>query len=230
MESIACLYIEKGEPYGVGSCILLEEEETVIGRVSQQGLPDIAFLNAFVSRRHVLIRREQGRAVLYDLGSKHGTEVNETPLSPHVPYPLRHMDRIHLAGGMIVLRFSHSVTEQTLELDASELQQRLKRLAKPFLIDRDKRVCTIDGQVVNMTEKEWRLFLMLHDQPGALMTNDEIKRTVWPERALDGDGVPDVGNEELSSLVYRLRKKLQPGNLQIRTIRGTGYLLEQMTD
>jgi pSer/pThr/pTyr-binding forkhead associated (FHA) protein len=231
VEPFACLYIEKGEPYHAGTCLLLESDETVIGRPSHRFVPDIAFINAFVSRRHLVIRHENGKAVLYDLDSKHGTEVNGIALAPNTPHTLQASDKISLAQGMVVMRYSNYISEMTLEIEADVLAEHLQKLqAAPtlpaFRVDREKRLCYINGESVFMSDKEWRLFLMLYDQTNVLVTNEAIKCEVWPERSLDPEGVPDVGNEELSSLMYRIRRKLQKSNYEIHTIRGCGYILE----
>ncbi|MCC2685179.1 MAG: transcriptional regulator, partial [Paenibacillaceae bacterium] len=75
-EPYASLYIIRGEPYRLGSCVHLTAEDIVIGRASPDNKPDIAFANAFISRRHVRISRVNGRAYLEDLDSTHGTEIN----------------------------------------------------------------------------------------------------------------------------------------------------------
>lgn len=225
----ACLYVEKGEPYHPGSCVILDTDETVIGRASQHGVPDVAFFNAFVSRRHVAIRNESGKAVLYDLGSKHGTDIGGMTLDQHTPYPLQNGDVIRLAGGMVVLRFSYQFADMTLELEShmiAEYMQTLQGEVPDLRIDREKRVAYVGHECVTMSDKEWRLFLMLYEQCGSLATFEQIKRTVWPERSSDEHGVPDVGNDELSSLVYRIRKKLQGSRYTIQTVRATGFIFE----
>ncbi|MGZ4112999.1 MAG: FHA domain-containing protein [Tumebacillaceae bacterium] len=208
--------------------MLLEADETVIGRPSHQYVPDIAFINAFVSRRHLVIRNENGKAVLYDLGSKHGTEINGTPLLPNTPYPLKANDKITMAQGMVAMRYSNYISEMTLEIEPEELGLHLQNLeqAQCFRVDREKRLCYVNGESVFMSDKEWRLFLMLYDHANVLVTNESIKREVWPERSLDLEGVPDVGNEELSSRMYRIRRKLQKSRFEIHTIRGVGYIFE----
>jgi DNA-binding response OmpR family regulator len=228
VEPFACLYIEKGESSHGGSCLLLEADETVIGRPSHQYVPDIAFINAFVSRRHLVIRNENGKAVLYDLGSKHGTEINGIPLQPNTAYPLKANDKVSLAQGMVVMRYSNYISEMTLEIESEALAEHLRNMLQTpaFSVDREKRLCYINGESVFMSDKEWRLFLMLFDRANVLVTNEAIKREVWPERSLDPEGVPDVGNEELSSLMYRIRRKLQKSNFEIHTIRGVGYIFE----
>nr|WP_236587813.1 FHA domain-containing protein [Tumebacillus amylolyticus] len=201
----------------------METDETVVGRATQHEVPDIAFANVFVSRRHLLIQNVNGRAVLQDLGSKTGTFIGDRKLTPHTPYELQNLDIIRLAGGMVSLRFSSELTDMTMELDINALP--LDDI-NDLRIDREKRVCWIGSECVTMSDKEWRLFLMLYEHAATLVTFEEIKRIVWPERTPDDDGVPDVGNDELSSLVYRIRKKLHQSRYTISTVRGTGFIFE----
>jgi DNA-binding response OmpR family regulator len=49
---------------------------------------------------------------------------------------------------------------------------------------------------------------------------------VWPERELGADSMPLVSNEEVTTLVYRLRKRLESHDHLIRTVSGYGYLLD----
>ncbi|MGZ8441022.1 MAG: winged helix-turn-helix domain-containing protein, partial [Candidatus Deferrimicrobiaceae bacterium] len=37
----------------------------------------------------------------------------------------------------------------------------------------------------------------------------------------------DVGSNAIEIYVHRLRRKLEPGGIRIRTVRGLGYLLEK---
>jgi len=53
-----------------------------------------------------------------------------------------------------------------------------------------------------------------------------IRLEVWPERVKDDRGNPLVDDEEITTLVYRLRNQLGECGAMIRTIRGYGYLLD----
>lgn len=123
LETFACLYVIRGEPYRSGTCLNLSAADTVLGRASKTYSPDFAFTNAFISRKHLLIRQEGGKAVLYDLGSRHGTEINGVKVEPHQPYPLQSTDIIKLARGMTVLHFSYIFADQTLEFEPLSLTQ-----------------------------------------------------------------------------------------------------------
>jgi len=86
LDHYACLYVIRGEPYRSGNCMNLCSDETTIGRLSERMTPDFAFANPFVSRQHLVIRKEGDKAVLFDLGSRHGTEINGVRVAPHTPH------------------------------------------------------------------------------------------------------------------------------------------------
>jgi pSer/pThr/pTyr-binding forkhead associated (FHA) protein len=226
LENFACLYVIRGEPFPSGTCVNLNEEETIVGRASHQATPDVAFTNAFVSRQHFSIRRERNQAVLYDLGSLHGTEVNGERVKPNQPYVLNNFDIIKLAKGMTVLHFSYLSADQTLDIEPLSITKRLQAVHLSLTIHWEKRECVVDGKRIPMSEKEYSLIRLLHDNANRLVPLDVIKTTVWPERTVEGDGIPDVSLDELNTLVYRLRKKFGKDTFMISSVRGSGYVLE----
>ncbi|MEK8132800.1 FHA domain-containing protein [Paenibacillus filicis] len=230
LDTYACLYVIRGEPFRSGTCLDLISDETVIGRATTSDAPDFAFSNAFISRKHAVIRREGDKAVLYDLGSRHGTELNGAMVKPHVGYPLQSFDIVKLAKGMTVLHFSYIFADQTLEFEPLSLTQHLQLPDKPIapspVIVWEKRECVVDGRRIAMSEKEYLLLQLLHEQADRLVAIEEIKRTVWPERSTGAEGVPDVTMDELNALVYRIRKKFGKDTFAISAVRGSGYMLE----
>lgn len=227
LEAYACLYVIRGEPHRPGAFIELNEEEWIVGRLSNDEVPDLSFSNAFISRKHIMIRKEQDQAVLYDLGSRHGTEVNGVPLEPHTPHPLRSFDIIKLARGMVVLHFSYLFADQTLEFEPISLTQQFSLMEQTYSINWEKRECTVNGQRIAMSEKEYGLIKLLTDHANQLVPFEEIKKTVWPERTKDAEGLPDVSMDELNALVYRIRKKYGKDTFTISAVRGSGYVLEK---
>ncbi|GFZ93131.1 hypothetical protein GCM10008018_44340 [Paenibacillus marchantiophytorum] len=225
-EDFACLYVIRGEPYRPGTCVSLSEDETLVGRVSNQLTPDLAFTNAFISRQHFTIRKEQDKAVLYDLGSRHGTEVNGERLTPHQPYLLNNFDIITLAKGMTVLHFSYMFADQTLEMEPLSITRRLEVPELPLTIHWEKRECVVDGKRIPMSEKEYLLIRVLHENANQLVTLQEIKSRVWPERLPGVKGVSNVSFDELNALIYRVRKKYGKDTFLISAVRGNGYVLE----
>lgn len=226
MESFACLYVIRGEPYPSGTCVNLTADKTLVGRVSDSFSPDLAFTNAFISRRHFVIRNELGKAVLYDLGSRHGTELNGVRLKPNHPYPLNTFDIIKLAKGMAVIHFSYTFAEQTLDLEPLSVTGRVAVAEPPIAIHWEKRECVVEGKRIPMSEKEYMLLHLLHENTNRLVPLEEIKASVWPERPPGADGVPDVTLDELNALIYRIRKKYGKDTFLISAVRGSGYVLE----
>lgn len=198
----------------------------MVGRVSNQLIPDVAFTNAFISRRHFAIRKERDKAVLYDLGSRHGTEVNGVRLTAYHPYPLNNFDIIKLAKGMTVLHFSYIFADHTLEIEPLSVTRQLEVPELPPAIHWEKRECVVDGKRIPMSEKEYLFLRVLYENANRLVPIEEIKSKVWPERSPGAGGVPDVTLDELNALVYRVRKKYGKQSFVISAVRGGGYVLE----
>ncbi|MCI3921012.1 FHA domain-containing protein [Paenibacillus sp. TRM 82003] len=226
LDIFACLYVIRGEPYRSGACVNLSAEETVAGRSSDQAIPELTFTNPFISRRHLSIRKENDRAVLYDLGSRHGTELNGVRLAPHTPYALKNFDTIRLAKGMTVLHFSYRFVDHTLEIEPLSATLQMDVPAPATTIAWEKRECVVEGERIPMSEKEYRLLYALHEQADRLVSLDEIKSKVWPERSAGAGDVPDVSLDEVNALIYRIRKKYGKGTFAISAVRGSGYMLE----
>ncbi|TMV50362.1 FHA domain-containing protein [Paenibacillus mesophilus] len=226
MDTFACLYIVRGDPFRPGTCLNLSSAETVFGRTSTEYSPDFSFTNAFISRKHFVIRKEGEQAILYDLGSPNGTEINGNRVVPHTPYPLQSCDMIKLAKGMIVIHFSYLFGEQTLELEPLRVTQQWDEPHGPVTIQWEKRECVIDGKRIAMSEKEYLLLHLLHEHSDRLVSNNDIKAAVWSDRTPGPDGVPDVSMDELSALIYRIRRKYGKETFLISAVRGSGYILE----
>lgn len=225
MRQLAWVVVGEGEPYLRGSRINLEEKQ-ILGRSSDSFKPDIAFGNFLVSRRHCLICREADKITICDLGSKHGTEVNGQTINANDIRTLSDGDTISLAKGAVTLRLVASTAwDETMELGRLNAAQ--KKL--PLVLDETRRECRIGGEVIPISTKEWDFLWLLYQQTGRLVSYDNIKKTVWSERA-HAHSVPDVGMDEINTLIYRLRRKLGSYGDMIRTVRGQGCLLEEYPD
>jgi len=94
--------------------------EFILGRKvgnTSEPLLDLAPFGGYslgLSRRHVVIRREEDGYVLLDLGSVNGTWLNEERLIPHSPYSLPSGSRLRL-GRMRVLVLYRPFTETELK-------------------------------------------------------------------------------------------------------------------
>ena len=85
------------------------------------------------------------------------------------------------------------------------------------VLDRDG-VLRFGDQWVSLPPVETRLTAALLERFGAVVSREALARAGWPE------GAP--GRNALDVHVLRLRRRLAPVRLAIRTVRSRGYLME----
>ena len=93
-------------------------------------------------------------------------------------------------------------------------------------LDRAAHVVTISGRVVDLTDTEYRILLVLAENAGRLLTHDTLLMRVW------GPGY-DRELHYLRVYVNRLRRKLgfAPGSgLALTTVPRAGYRLDVVDD
>ena len=113
--------------------------------------------------------------------------------------------------------------------DFGELLARLRALlrrgpvVRPAMVsigdlisDSDTRVVTRAGEEIELTAREYDVLALLARQPGRVVSRSELLEEVWE----DYDGSPNI----IDVYVGYLRKKL--GRALIRTVRGSGFVLE----
>ncbi len=86
----------------------------------------------------------------------------------------------------------------------------------PLTIETARRRVTIDGNVVNLSQREYELLWRLASNAGQVLTRRQLASGSEAESGVDSNAI-DVH-------IYSLRKKL--GNDLIGTVRGVGYVLE----
>jgi len=86
--------------------------------------------------------------------------------------------------------------------------------------DQVGRVATLNDQFVELSARELGLLEILLQRVGRLVSKEQLVDHLceW------GD---EVSNNAIEVYVHRLRKKLEPGGVQIATVRGLGYCLEK---
>ena len=223
------LTIEIGEPFAPGTKIALSAGEVSLGRVGQTYQPDIAFSSQFISRQHAVIAANNNQYTITDLNSKHGTKLNDSNLNPHQAYQLQNGDRISLARDTVVFtihKLSHFDSDETVNF-TSTLPPVAIDTNQKFSVNVERREIFVDGKVLQLFGKDMDLLMLLYQHMDRAVSYSEIKREVWPERLFeDCDGVPDVGADEISALVYRLRKRLGQYGELIKSIPRYGYILD----
>lgn len=75
-----------------------------------------------------------------------------------------------------------------------------------------------DGRWVSLPPVEARLMASLLDRFGAVVSREQLAKTGWPH------GAP--GRNALDVHMLRLRRRIAPVGLAIKTVRSRGYLLE----
>lgn len=129
----------------------------------------------------------------------------------------------------VVPPFTPDAMEDWIRLPASEddvharvrvLEDRMRGAEGtrvPFIDDNG--LLHLDGDWVSLSPVEVHLVTVLVDRYGAVVGRDSLARAGWP------DGMP--GRNVLDANIVRLRRRLAPLGLVIRTVRSRGYLLEE---
>jgi DNA-binding response OmpR family regulator len=79
----------------------------------------------------------------------------------------------------------------------------------------------LGGEPIELTQREWSLLDLLVRHSGQVVSREDVL-AVWQSEP----GEAGVASNALEVYVHRLRRKLAGGTLNIRNIRGLGYLLE----
>lgn len=86
-------------------------------------------------------------------------------------------------------------------------------------IDKNERYCTIAGQPLKTTSREFDFLWLLCSNPKKVFTREELLDQVW--------GYEYYGQtRSVDMMVKRLREKLKPHENLVTTVHGTGYKLE----
>lgn len=85
------------------------------------------------------------------------------------------------------------------------------------------RQVLIDDAPLELSARELSVLESLLVRPGRVVSKEQIadQLTGWGE---------EVGANAIEVYVHRLRKKLEPAEVKIRTVRGLGYLLDKNAD
>ena len=219
------LIIQKGLPFSKGERIHLNKKEISIGRHNLLCCPDISFTSPFISRQHALITIEEDQYWLKDQNSTNGTWINNQKLQPHIRTCLSANDVIILANKEAVLTILPVEKEiPTLKPASPEGESPVSNVQ---FIEHQRKVIIGDKEEV-LSGKTFPLFKLLFENNGNVLTHNDIRKAVWPERAADDNGIPLAGEEEIAMLVMRLRKKLGTCSRLILNVRGHGYMFDSI--
>lgn len=203
-------YIREGDM--AGQSIPIENDQFVIGRGSDC---DLILPERQVSRYHVRIVHENGRYVLYDLGSKNGTHLNGSAVSE--PQALSDGDEVQIA---LAVKMVFIGTDATMPLTFEPPVPEGR-----MVLDENRRTVYIGGEKLDppLSLAQFRLLKMLFDVNGAVCDRDTIVATVWP--GTEGLGVTE---QAIDALIRRLRDRLSELDDYnfVVTVRGHGFRLD----
>ena len=120
----------------------------------------------------------------------------------------------------------------TKPFDLAELEARLRALYRrrhgagpeiklgPLSFDNVGRRAYVNGEPLDLSARELGILEVLLLRIGHVISKDQISNHLcsWEQ---------DLGVNAIEVYMHRLRRKLQPGGIVIRTVRGLGYLLEK---
>ena len=95
-------------------------------------------------------------------------------------------------------------------------------------VDATLPMAWLGDEPMELTQREWALLQLLVANSGQVVSREDVL-AVW--QAEPGESAPGVasGSNALEVYVHRLRRKLADSDLNIRNVRGLGYLLETVT-
>jgi two-component system OmpR family response regulator len=121
----------------------------------------------------------------------------------------------------------------TKPFDLPELEARVRALVRrgqsgggsllshgALTLDMAGRRATLHGKPLDLSARELGVLEVLLLRSGRVVNKDQLAEKLygWDE---------EVGANAIEVYVHRLRRKLEPAGVSIRTIRGLGYLLEK---
>ncbi|MFM8576832.1 MAG: response regulator transcription factor [Limnohabitans sp.] len=104
-------------------------------------------------------------------------------------------------------------------LRRSQRRQGMASQVGRLSLDEGARRAWVAGESIELSGREWTLLSLLVQQQGKVVTKEQI-HAAWSDEAEVG------GGNAIEVYVHRLRRKTDRAGVNIRTVRGIGYLLE----
>lgn len=85
---------------------------------------------------------------------------------------------------------------------------------KKLVINQDNKLCSINGEAISLSRKEYELLVFLMKYPNYVHSRESLLKELWDN---------SVSLRTVDTTVSRLRKKLQEYGAYITTRLGFGY-------
>ena len=95
------------------------------------------------------------------------------------------------------------------------------------MLDHASHSAALNGDLLELTQREWELLELLAHRCGEVVTRDDVLAAWRASPPEPGQTAAPLNSNALEVYVHRLRKKLDQSNLVIRNIRGLGYMLNK---
>ena len=96
-------------------------------------------------------------------------------------------------------------------------------LAMPFALDNERMQIRYYGRLLELSRYEYGLLRLLVQRPGRVFTRDELLQLVWDDASDSFDRTVDAHVKTLRAKLKAVAPDVEP----IRTLRGTGYALNE---
>ena len=92
----------------------------------------------------------------------------------------------------------------------------------PLVLDQDSRRAWLAEKPLDVSAREWTLLEYLLSHVEKVVSKEQLRQAIssWDD---------DLSDNAIEVYVSRIRSKLEPGSIRIRTVRGFGYMLEGLT-
>lgn len=182
-----------------------------------------------------MARRHSFDAVLLDLNlpDKEGIEVLRTLRDGGSRVPVLVMTARTAVHDRILGLNEGADDYLTKPFELPELEARVRALIRrgqaggsavlthgALALDLAGRRATLHGAPVELSAREIAVLEVLMLRSGRVVNKDQLAGQIYGQDE-------EVGANAIEVYVHRLRKKLEPSGVAIRTIRGLGYLLEK---
>ena len=116
-----------------------------------------------------------------------------------------------------------------LEARVRALIRRGQATPEPFInlgrlrLDTVGKRAWLEGNALDLTAREWAALEFLASRVNRIVNKEQIMQTLY---SWDEEITPNA----VEKFISRLRSKLEPAGITIRTVRGLGYFLEKPTE
>lgn len=221
--------------------ILIVEDDETLGLATAQSLMLAGYatdLAANVADALHMLQVEHFDALVLDLGlpDRDGYEV------------LRHLRKNEKSIPVLILTARDAVEDRVLGLDLgaddyvvkpvamAELQARLRALIRrsagsssstfrvgKLELDQSGKRAHLDGQTLELSAREWSVLEYLCTRPRRIVSKEQLIQAI---SAMD----QELSANAIEAYVHRVRSKIEGAGVVIRTVRGLGYMLEEVDE